>query len=45
VAATDWQGMSEADFGTIITFLPDLSGFPTLPGACQGILNQPSSAT
>lgn len=41
VAATDWQGMSDFDYSTIIGFIPDLSGFPTLPERLhQGMLNQ-----
>jgi hypothetical protein len=41
VVATDWQGMSSADMSTIISFIPDISGFPTLPERLhQGILNQ-----
>lgn len=41
VVATDWQGMSNADTPGIIGFIPDLSGFPTLPERLhQGVLNQ-----
>jgi hypothetical protein len=41
IAATDWQGFSAADLGTIAGFLPDLSGFPQLAERLhQGVLNQ-----
>ncbi|HWP66024.1 MAG TPA: hypothetical protein VNO26_08940 [Candidatus Limnocylindria bacterium] len=41
LAATDWQGFSSADLGTVLDFLGDLSGFPKLSERLhQGVLNQ-----
>jgi hypothetical protein len=41
IAATDWQGFSSADVGTIVGFINDLSGFPKLSERLhQGVLNQ-----
>jgi hypothetical protein len=41
LAATDWQGFSNADLGTVLSFITDLSNFRKLPERShQGILNQ-----
>jgi hypothetical protein len=41
IAATDWQGFSNADTPTIVGFISDLSEFRKLPERLlQGILNQ-----
>ena len=41
LAATDWQGFSNPDIGTIFGFIGELSGFRKLPErSLQGVLNQ-----
>ncbi len=41
LAATDWQGFSQRDRGTVLGFIGDLGGFRKLPERShQGILNQ-----
>jgi hypothetical protein len=41
IAATDWQGFSQADVGTIVVFTRELTGFARLSERLhQGVLNQ-----